>query len=164
MQWVDCAAHALIYTLAHVSRVQTQAELTPLSVRGPRCHSASMVALSRLPPNPTITSTVSMARRGNWTMQQYPFTTRSNNALPGTVQYKGKTCHLLVGVCDIGDDGPGLDLWHALFECAVTQGHPTQSVVDARNSFHSCVTRLDKRGRCQRQQHERFSKRRGRPP
>jgi len=85
-----------------------------------------MVALSRLLSNPTIT--VSMARRGNWTMQQYPFTTRSNNALRGTVKYKGKTCHL----CDIGDDGPGLDLWHALFECAVTRDHPTFATVRVR--------------------------------
>jgi hypothetical protein len=54
--------------------------------------------------------------------------TQSNNALPGTVKYKGKTCHL----CDIGDDGPGLDLWHALFECDVTRDHPTFVTVRGR--------------------------------
>ena len=140
MQGIDWAAHSFAVRpptpqKAHTASLHFGArltatdaggipKLTPLSVRGPRCHSASMVALSRLLSNPT--TTVSMARRGNWTMHQYPFTMRSSKALSdttgtGTVKYKGKTCHL----CDIGDDGPGLDLWHALFECDVTRDHAT---------------------------------------
>ena len=53
--------------------------------------------------------------------------------LPGDIRMRGKTCHL----CDDGDDGPGYDLWHVLFECPATSTHPDIAAV-----CESCVSFL----------------------
>ena len=122
-------------------------KLTPLSARGPHSN-GSIVAMSRLLSDST--HVLTMARLGNKTMHRYPFvksavqqqtprkaaaTARSgrSNPDPGAVRLRGKSCHL----CDEGDDGPGYDLWHVLFECPATCDHA--DVVSARDS---CMTFL----------------------
>ena len=100
--------------------------LCPLSTRGPHSN-GSVVALSRLLSDNT--HLISKARQGVWTMHHYPFATavaaptrqqpggkRKEKSDPGTIRFRGKSCHL----CVDGDDGPSLDLWHALFECPTT--------------------------------------------
>jgi hypothetical protein len=56
---------------------------------------------------------------------------RSEN--PGHIRSLGKTCHL----CDDGDDGPGYDLWHVLFEFTATSTHPDITAV-----CESCISFL----------------------
>ena len=104
-------------------------KLTPLSVRGPH-GLGSLVALCRLMS--TNTFMISKARQGNAAMHIYPFARLAKSGPKETgkkhkasgaskaTAFEGKTCHLC---CD-GDDGPGYDLWHVLFECPQTIHQP----------------------------------------
>jgi hypothetical protein len=85
-----------------------------------------------------------MARQGNKTMHRYPFV-RTEDARaahqsktarraarssrkpenPGAIRFRGKSCHL----CDNGNNGPGYDLWHVLFECPATRDQPDIAAV-----------------------------------
>jgi hypothetical protein len=110
--------------------------LTPLSVRGPHSN-GSIVALSRSLSDTT--HVIPKARQGVWTMHHFPFAPadtakprpqqrdkRGQSADdPGTVRYRGKTCHL----CVSGNDGPNCDLWHALFECPATSHGEVMSAI-----------------------------------
>lgn len=100
--------------------------LCPLSTRGPHSN-GSVVALSRLLSDST--HLISKARQGVWTMHHYPFASTvtaskrqqpagkcKEQTDPGAIRFRGKSCHL----CNNADDGPNLDLWHALFECTAT--------------------------------------------
>jgi hypothetical protein len=78
----------------------------------------------------------------NKAMHRYPFVksrrsphtgSRKRPENPGDIRMCGKTCHL----CDDGDDGPGYDLWHVLFECPETSTHPDIAAV-----CESCVSFL----------------------
>ena len=82
-----------------------------------------------------------MARLGNKAMHRYPFAKSAapsqaarrpkaarSSQDPGAIRLRGKSCHL----CNDGDDGPGYDLWHVLFECPATCSHT--DVVSVRQS------------------------------
>ena len=123
-------------------------KLSPLSARGPHSN-GSLVALSRLLSDAT--HLISMSRQGVWTMQHYPFvpasatTTSKRHGRRGkpversdltAIRFRGKTCHL----CDNGDEGPSLDLWHALFECSATHQH--EVILAVHNSCADFLLRL----------------------
>jgi hypothetical protein len=123
-------------------------KLSPLSARGPHSN-GSLVALSRLLSDAT--HLISKSRQGVWTMQHYPFVPanamtfakrresdgkRTERSEPAGIRFGGKTCHL----CDDRDDGPNLDLWHALFECASTSQH--DDILAVRESCADFLLRL----------------------
>ena len=56
------------------------------------------------------------------------------------IAFDGKTCHL----CCEGDNGPGYDLWHVLFDCpaSATINHP--AMVGLRRTCQSYVGKLCK--------------------
>ena len=123
-------------------------KLTPLSVRGPH-GMGSVVSLCRIAS--TDTFMISKARQGNAAMHIYPFATlaRSGPKEPGkkrkasgaskATAFEGKTCHL----CSDGDDGPGYDLWHVLFECPRTAHH--SSMVEVRKECQRLTVDLSHR-------------------
>ena len=126
-------------------------KLTPLSARGPHGN-GSIVAASRLLSDAT--HIITMARQGNKAMHRFPFANSEQSGVPnaarqsetarsarkspdlGTVRLRGSSCHL----CDKGDDGPGFDLWHVLFECPATCAHA--DVVAVRQSCVDFLPRL----------------------
>ena len=122
-------------------------KLTPLSCRGPHGF-GSIVALCRLASSDAFM--ISKARQGNTTMHMYPFANlwKTGKKEPGkkrkasgaskAIAFDGKTCHL----CCEGDDGPGYDLWHVLFDCPATINHP--AMVGLRRSCQSYVGKLCK--------------------
>ena len=122
-------------------------KLTPLSCRGPHGF-GSIVALCRLASSDAFM--ISKARQGNTTMHMYPFANlwKTGKKEPGkkrkasgaskAIAFDGKTCHL----CCEGDNGPGYDLWHVLFDCPATINHP--AMVGLRRSCQSYVGKLCK--------------------
>ena len=113
-------------------------KLTPLSYRGPR--GSSIVSLARLRSRWTFV--ISSMRRGNASMQHFPFAAPER----GAAKAKGadveassqtwKTCRL----CAADGAGPRYDLWHVLFDCPETSA--TGEIVAVREACKAFVPTL----------------------